>query len=73
MVDFANRGLTSSADFDQALRIVDCSAYPCAFPGINPNAPPFPFLNLHRTIGLQRIANQTHPERAAPVSRRAAQ
>jgi hypothetical protein len=42
MTDYANRGLTSSADFDQP-----CGAlfgYPCAFPGINPNAPPLPFL-----------------------------
>jgi hypothetical protein len=40
MTDFANDGLTSSADFGAV-----CT---CAFPGINPNAPPLPFL---RTIG----------------------
>jgi hypothetical protein len=41
IVDFASNGLTSSADFDQP-----CGpkfGYPCAFPGINPNAPPLPF------------------------------
>jgi hypothetical protein len=54
MVDFANNGLTSSADFDQP-----CGAkfgYPCAFPGINPNAPPLPFLEpIGRSVynGLQ--------------------
>lgn len=54
MVDFANHGLTSSADFDQP-----CSAlfsYPCAFPGVNPHAPPLPFLNaIGRSVynGLQ--------------------
>jgi hypothetical protein len=46
MTDFAENGLTTSADFNQA-----CTyklGYPCAFPGINPNAPPLPFL---RSIG----------------------
>jgi hypothetical protein len=38
--DFANNGLTSSGDFNAA-----CS---CAFPGINPNAPP---LRLFKPIG----------------------
>jgi len=42
MVDFANLGLTSSADFDQPCGKL--FGYPCAFPGINPNAPPLPFL-----------------------------
>jgi hypothetical protein len=36
VVDFANSGLTSSSDFNRA-----CGT--CAFPGINPNAPPLPF------------------------------
>jgi hypothetical protein len=54
MVDFANNGLTSSADFDQP-----CGpkfGYPCAFPGTNPNAPPLPFLEaIGRSVynGLQ--------------------
>jgi len=42
MTDYANHGLTSSGDFNQS-----CGAlfgYPCAFPGINPKAPPLPFL-----------------------------
>jgi hypothetical protein len=42
MVDFASNGLTSSADFDQPCGPL--FGYPCAFPGINPNAPPLPFL-----------------------------
>lgn len=48
MADFANRGLTSSADFDHS-----CT---CAFPGINSKAPPLPFLRpIGRSVysGLQ--------------------
>jgi hypothetical protein len=41
MVDFANNGLTSSADFDRPCGVL--FGYPCAFPGINSNAPPLPF------------------------------
>ncbi len=54
MVDFANRGLTSSADFDQPCGLF--FGYPCAFPGINPNAPPLPFFKpIGRSVynGLQ--------------------
>jgi hypothetical protein len=40
IVDFANRGLTSSADFDQPCGVL--FGYPCAFPDINPDAPPLP-------------------------------
>jgi hypothetical protein len=46
MADFANNGLTTSADFDQACGFI--FGYPCAFPGLNSNAPPLPFL---RSIG----------------------
>jgi hypothetical protein len=59
MVDFANNGLTSSADFDRP-----CAAlfgYPCAFPGANPNAPPLPFLkSIGRSVynGLQTKLTQ---------------
>jgi hypothetical protein len=42
MTDFAQRGLTSSADFDQACGVL--FGYPCAFPGVNQKAPPLPFL-----------------------------
>jgi hypothetical protein len=41
MTDFANQGLTSSVDFDQPCGVL--FGYSCAFPGINPNAPPLPF------------------------------
>jgi hypothetical protein len=54
MVDFANRGLTSSADFDQPCGV--SFGYPCALPGINPNAPPLPFFEpIGRSVynGLQ--------------------
>jgi hypothetical protein len=60
MADFANNGLTSSADFDQP-----CA---CAFPGLNSKAPPLPFLlPIGRSVysGLQTklIANVQHPFR----------
>jgi len=54
MSDYASRGLTSSADFDQPCAVL--FGYPCAFPGINPNAPPLPFLkSIGRSVydGLQ--------------------
>jgi hypothetical protein len=54
MADFAGNGLTSSADFDASC--LDIFGYYCAFGGINPNAPPMPFLNsVGRSVydGLQ--------------------
>ena len=66
MADFAGNGLTSSADFD-----VSCTnpsvgfGYPCAFGGINPNAPPMPFLNsVGRSVynGLQTKLTQNVKE-----------
>ena len=54
MTDYANHGLTSSADFDQPCAVL--LGYPCAFPGINPNAPPLPFFKpIGRSVydGLQ--------------------
>jgi len=66
MVDFANRGLTSSSDFDQPCGVL--FGYPCAFPGINPKAPPLPFLGpVGRSVynGLQTklTGNVQHPFR----------
>jgi hypothetical protein len=66
MVDFANNGLTSSADFDQPCDVL--LGYPCAFPGINPNAPPLPFyVPVGRSVydGLQTklTENAQHPFR----------
>jgi hypothetical protein len=54
MTDYAKHGLTSSADFDQPCAVL--FGYPCAFPGINPNAPPLPFYEpIGRSVynGLQ--------------------
>jgi len=51
MTDFANNGLTSSADFGAVCSfpsVTGLGSYGCAFPGINPSAPPLPFL---KTIG----------------------
>jgi len=42
ILDFARKGLTSSADFN--LPCGEIYGYNCAFPGINPNAPPLPFV-----------------------------
>ncbi len=57
MADFAGNGLTSSADFDVACtNATNGFGYPCAFGGINPNAPPLPFLkSVGRSVynGLQ--------------------
>jgi carboxypeptidase family protein len=70
MVDFANRGLTSSSDFDQPCGVL--FGYPCAFPGINPKAPPLPFLEpVGRSVynGLQTklTGNVQHPFRGTRV------
>ncbi len=58
--DYANHGLTSSADFGAVCsfpsQTVPGTNYPCAFPGINPNAPPLSFLKpIGRSVynGLQ--------------------
>jgi hypothetical protein len=52
MTDFASNGLTSSADFNAVCFFqsptVPGNKYTCAFPGINPNAPP---LLLFKPIG----------------------
>jgi hypothetical protein len=66
MTDYANQGLTSSADFDQPCGVL--FGYPCAFPGINSNAPPLPFLApIGRSVydGLQTklTENLQHPFR----------
>ncbi len=62
MTDYANNGLTSSADFDQPCAVL--FGYPCAFPGINPDAPPLPFfMPVGRSVynGLQtRLTGNVH-------------
>jgi hypothetical protein len=66
IADFADRGLTSSAELDQPCGVL--LGYPCAFPGINPNAPPLPFFKpIGRSVynGLQTKLTQDvqHPFR----------
>jgi len=54
MTDYASHGLTSASDFGGACPVVE--GFSCAFPGINPNAPPLPFLeSIGRSVynGLQ--------------------
>ena len=65
MVDFANNGLTSSGDFNAVCSFqsptVPGNKYTCAFPGINPNAPPlFLFKPIGRSVynGLQTKVTQ---------------
>lgn len=57
MSNYAGNGLTSSADFDVACtNTTNGFGYPCAFGGINPSAPPLPFLkSVGRSVydGLQ--------------------
>jgi hypothetical protein len=64
MTDYASHGLTSSADFDQPCGVL--FGHPCAFPGVNPNAPPLPFFQpVGRSVynGLQAklTGNLEHP------------
>jgi hypothetical protein len=66
MVDFANRGLTSSADFDQPCGVL--FGYSCAFPGINPKAPPLPFFapigrSVYNGLQTKLTGNIQHPLR----------
>jgi hypothetical protein len=59
MVDFSQNGLTSSTDFNQPCGVL--FGYPCAFPGINPKAPPLSFyLPIGRSVynGLQTKLTQ---------------
>jgi hypothetical protein len=63
IADYANNGLTSSADFGAVCSFSSGpGTYGCAFPGLNPNAPPLPFLkSMGRSVynGLQVKLNQS--------------
>ena len=66
MADFANSGLTSSADFDQPCGVL--FGYPCAFPGLNPNAPPLPFFkpigrSVYNGLQIKLTQQMQHPFR----------
>jgi hypothetical protein len=72
MANYAKNGLTSTADFGAVCRFksptTPNSSYGCAFPGVNPNAPPLPFLkSIGRSVynGLQAKLTQNvkHPFR----------
>jgi Carboxypeptidase regulatory-like domain len=71
MADYANNGLTSSADFGAVCSFPSPTGpgnYTCAFPGINSNAPPLLFFNsIGRSVynGLQTKLTQNvqHPFR----------
>jgi len=70
MADFANNGLTSSADFGAVCSFASVttpgSYYGCAFPGINPNAPPMTFLepigrSFYNGLQIKVTGNVQHP------------
>jgi len=69
IIDYANNGLTTSADFGVACSFQSVTGprnYPCAFPGVNGNAPPLTFMEpIGRSVynGLQTkiIQDIQHP------------
>jgi hypothetical protein len=70
MTDYASNGLTSSADFNAVCSFPSPTApgnrYSCAFPGINPGAPPLPFYkpigrSLYNGLQTKLAANLQHP------------
>ncbi|HEX8817829.1 MAG TPA: carboxypeptidase regulatory-like domain-containing protein [Terriglobales bacterium] len=69
MAAYAGNGLTSSADFDVTCpNTVNGFGYPCAFGGINPNAPPMPFLNsvgrsVYNGLQMKLVQNVKDPVR----------
>ena len=72
MADFANNGLTSSADFGAVCSFSSVTApgssYGCAFPGINPNAPPMTFFetigrSVYNGLQIKVTGNVPHPPR----------
>jgi len=69
MAAYAGNGLTSSADFDVACTNPTVGfGYPCAFGGINPNAPPLPFLmpvgrSVYNGLQAKLIENVKQPFR----------
>ena len=69
MADFANNGLTSSADFGTVCSFTSVTTpgnyYGCAFPGINPNAPPMTFFeptgrSLYNGLQIKITGNVQH-------------
>jgi hypothetical protein len=65
MTDYANNGLTSSADFGAVCSfpsVAGVGSYGCAFPGLNPSAPPLLFMKaIGRSVynGLQLKLTQS--------------
>jgi Carboxypeptidase regulatory-like domain len=64
IADYANNGLTSASDLGGACRIV--AGFSCAFPGINPNGPPLPFLgsigrSVYNGLQVRLTGHWSHP------------
>jgi hypothetical protein len=66
MTYYANNGLTSSSDFGGSCSMV--MGFSCAFPGLNPSAPPLPFVkpigrSLYNGLQTKLTASLQHPLR----------
>jgi hypothetical protein len=66
MTDFAQNGLTSSGDFNAVCSAGPSITYGCAFPGVNPHAPPLTFLepigrSVYNGLQIKLVHNVDHP------------
>ncbi|HXJ89885.1 MAG TPA: carboxypeptidase regulatory-like domain-containing protein [Candidatus Binatia bacterium] len=68
IASYAGNGLTSAGDFGAVCSVALGGNYPCAFTGINPNAPPLNFLksvgrSVHNGLQIKLVQNVQHPLR----------
>jgi hypothetical protein len=69
IANYAGNGLTSAADFGALCSIALGGNYPCAFTGINPNAPPLNFFkpvgrSVYNGLQIKFTQNLEHPLRS---------
>jgi hypothetical protein len=72
MADFANNGLDSANTFGGICSNPNVFGAPCAFPGVNPNLPPLPFLfpigrSVYNAMQLKLTQNVKSPMRGIRV------
>src|SRR5215469_1619234 len=70
MTNYANNGLTSSADFEAVCSFPSVTgpvSYGCAFSHQSKRAASA-VPQVHRTLAIQRATNETHPKRGLPKS-----
>ena len=70
IADYASNGLTSAGDFGAVCPAALNTNYPCAFNGINPDAPPLNFLkpigrSVYNGLQIKLIQNVEHPFQGA--------